>query len=59
MFYRIHKNQKKITKIIIIDVSSIFDQCSAYVETRQLVFTSKIFEKHLWKSDFLSKDAVR
>ena len=25
----------------------------------QLVFTSKIFEKHLWKSDILSKDADR
>ena len=28
----------------------IFDQCPTYVETRQLVLTSKIFEKHLWKS---------
>ena len=35
----------------------IFDQCSTYVETRWLVFTSKMFEKHLWKSDILSKDA--
>ena len=36
---------------------SIFNQCSAYVETRQLDFSSKMFEKHLWKSDILSKDA--
>ena len=35
----------------------IFDQCPTYVETRQLVFTSKMFEKHLWKSNILSKDA--
>ena len=35
----------------------IFDQCPTYLETRQLVFTSKMFEKHLWKSDILSKDA--
>ena len=34
----------------------IFDQCPTYVETRQLVFTSKMFEKHLWKSNILSKD---
>ena len=24
-----------------------------------MVFTSKMFEKHLWKSDILSKDAGR
>ena len=30
---------------------------STYVETRSLAFTSKMFEKHLWKSDILSKDA--
>ena len=30
-----------------------------YVETRYLVFTSKMFEKHLWKSDILRKDAGR
>ena len=28
-----------------------------YVETRVLGFTSKMFEKHLWKSDILSKYA--
>ena len=38
-------------------VQPIFDQFSNYVETRQLVFTSKMFEKHLCKSDILSKDA--
>ena len=26
---------------------------------RLLVFTNKMFEKHLWKSDILSKDASR
>ena len=36
----------------------IFDQCPTYVETRQLVFTSKMFEKHLWKSNILSKDVL-
>ena len=35
----------------------IFDQCSFYVETRLFVFTSKMFEKHMSKSDILSKDA--
>ena len=35
----------------------IFDQCPTYTETRQLVFTSKMLEKRLWKSDILSKDA--
>ena len=35
----------------------IFDQCSTDVETRQSTFTSKMFEKHLWKSEILSKDA--
>ena len=34
----------------------IFDQCSTYVETRQLVITSKMFEKHQLKSDILVKD---
>ena len=33
----------------------IFDQCSTYGKTRYLVFTRKMFEKHLWKSDILSK----
>ena len=28
------------------------------METRQLVFTSKMFETHLWKSDILSKDVT-
>ena len=28
-----------------------------YVETRYLVYISKMFEKHKWKSDILSKDA--
>ena len=37
----------------------IFDQCPTSAETRQLVFTSKMFKKHLWKSDTVSKDAVR
>ena len=32
----------------------IFDQCSTYGYTKQLVFTSNMFEKHLWKSDILS-----
>ena len=36
----------------------IFDQCPTYVETRQLVSTSKMFEKHLWKSNILSKDVL-
>ena len=30
----------------------------SHVETRYLDFTCKMFEKHLWKSDILSKDAV-
>ena len=34
----------------------IFDQCSTYVKTWELVFISKMFEKQLWKSDILSKD---
>ena len=38
---------------------TIFDQCSTYIETRWLVFTNKIFEKHLWKSHIASKDAGR
>ena len=29
-----------------------------YVETRYLVFISKMLEKHLWKSDILTKDAA-
>ena len=29
-----------------------------YVETRYLVYISKMFEKHKWKSDILSKDAA-
>ena len=37
----------------------IFDRCSTYVETRQLVFTSKMFEKHPKKSYILSEDAGR
>ena len=37
---------------------TIFGQCSAYVQTKQLVFTSKMFEKHKWKSDILCKDEV-
>ena len=36
----------------------IFNQCSIYVETRQLVFTSKTFEKQPWKSDILSTSNV-
>ena len=40
-------------------VKPIFDQCSTYVETRFVVFTSKMFEKHLWKSDILSIEAGR
>ena len=28
-----------------------------YVKTRWLVFATKMFEKHLWKSDILCKDA--
>ena len=32
---------------------------STYVETRLLVYTSKIFEEHLWKKGILSKDAGR
>ena len=35
----------------------IFDQFSTYGETRYLVFPSKMFEKQMWKSDILSKDA--
>ena len=35
---------------------TIFDQCPTYVETRQLVITSKMFEKHQWKGDIVSKD---
>ena len=31
----------------------IFDQYSIYGQTKELVFTSKMFEKHLWKSDIL------
>ena len=31
-----------------------------HLRTNQVVgFTSKMFEKHLWKSDILSKDAGR
>ena len=41
------------------NIYSTFDQCSTYAETRQLVFTSKMFEKHLRQSDILSKDAGR
>ena len=37
----------------------IFNQCSTYVETRELIFTSKRFGKHLWKSGILYKDAGR
>ena len=37
----------------------IFDQCSTSVETRLLVVTTKMFEKHLWQSDILSKDPGR
>ena len=29
-----------------------------YVETRYLVYISKMFEKRKWKSDILSKDAA-
>ena len=35
----------------------IFDKCSTYVETRELVFISKMFQKHMWNSNILSKDA--
>ena len=35
----------------------IFDECFIYEQTRWLVFTSKMFEKHLWTSDILRKDA--
>ena len=35
-----------------------FYQTSTYVETRQLIFTSKIFEKHLWKSDLKSMNKI-
>ena len=34
----------------------IFNQYCIYMETRQLVFTSKIFEKQLWKSEILTTD---
>ena len=34
-----------------LDYLPIFDQCSTYVGT--MVFTSKMFEKHLRKSDIL------
>ena len=37
----------------------LFDQYSTNVETRLLVFISKISEKHLWKSDIFSKGAGR
>ena len=36
---------------------SISSQCSHYGETRQLVFTSKMCEKQLCKSNILSEDA--
>ena len=36
---------------------SIFDQYSIYVETRYLVFSSKMFEKRLFTSDILNKYA--
>ena len=32
-------------------------QCFTNGKTRWMVFTSKMFEKHLWKSDILIKDA--
>ena len=34
----------------------MFGQYSTYAEARQMVFTSKMFQKHLWKSEILSKD---
>ena len=37
----------------------ILNQCLSYVETSYLVFTTKMSEKRLWKSDILSKDAGR
>ena len=36
--------------------STHFYQCSTYVDSRKLVFTSKMIDKHQWKSDILSKD---
>ena len=57
-----HVSIKKI-KEFFQDITSVtlilklFDQCSIYGKTRYLVFTSKMFEKHLWQSDILSKDA--
>ena len=34
------------------EINAFIDICQVL-----LVFTSKMFEKHLWKSDILSKDA--
>ena len=45
--------------IILEETLTIFDQCSTYVETRLLVFTSKMFEKHLWKSDTLPQVVLK
>ena len=43
-------------KIDFVVIHSYIELPCTYVETRQLVFTSKKFEKHLWKSDILSED---
>ena len=34
-------------------ILTIFDQCSNYAKRIELVFTNKMFEKHLWMSDIL------
>ena len=60
-FVTLHKQIAELTYCCRCNTNSttwpIFDQCSTYVETRYLVFTSKMFEKHQRKSDILGRDA--
>ena len=34
----------------------IYSQCSTYGETRLLIYTNEMCEKHCWKSDILRED---
>ena len=42
---------------IIYVANALRETVSTYGKTRWMAFTSKMCEKHLWKSDILSKDA--
>ena len=52
------RDRRQISLLILSEFNPFSTSASLTDKLGKLVFTSKMFEKHLWKSDILSKDTV-